>query len=106
MQESFTRLEIIFAITVAIIGFTWPGALWLGSVIWERKKRAKRIKYMPLYCLRCKTTYNIPMWAMKHMTYREYSYCNKCHKIKEGKPRRIFAKMFTYKTGRKKKWKD
>ena len=100
MQKPITRSEIIFAITVVIIGFALPGALWLGSVIWERKKRAKRIKYMPLYCLRCKTTYNIPMWAMKHMTYREYSYCNKCHKIKEGKPRRIFAKMFTYKTGR------
>lgn len=53
-----------------------------------------------LFCLKCHATYSIPEWAMKHMTYREYSYCDKCYIEKEGKPRSLFAKMFT-KKGRK-----
>ena len=54
-------------------------------------------KRMHLYCLSCKATYSIPLWAMNHMTYREYSYCNRCHIAKEGRPRRLFARLTTRK---------
>jgi RNA polymerase-binding transcription factor DksA len=50
---------------------------------------------MHLICLKCRVSYRIPLWAMKRMSYREYSYCDKCHKEIEGKPRRIFARIFT-----------
>ena len=39
---------------------------------------------MHLYCLNCKTNYRIPHWVMRIITYREYSYCNKCYKEKQG----------------------
>lgn len=50
---------------------------------------------MPLICLNCKKRYDIPLWAMHHMTYREYSYCDECYKAKEGKPRGLFARITT-----------
>lgn len=50
---------------------------------------------MYLYCLNCKQRYNIPLWAMRHMTYREYSYCDDCYKQKEGKPRGLLARIVT-----------
>lgn len=53
---------------------------------------------MYLICLNCKKPYSIPLWAMNHMTYREYSYCNECYKQKEGKSRGLFARITTRRT--------
>lgn len=50
---------------------------------------------MHLICLSCKKKYSIPFWAMRHMTYREYSYCDDCYKQKEGKLRSLFARIMT-----------
>ncbi len=50
---------------------------------------------MYLICLKCKKPYSIPYWAMNHMTYREYSYCDECYKQKTGKPRGLFARIMT-----------
>jgi hypothetical protein len=52
---------------------------------------------MHLFCLRCKSTYKIPYWAMKRITYLEYSYCNVCYKERIGKERSLLAKLFTRK---------
>lgn len=52
---------------------------------------------MYLYCLACGKKYSICLRAMRHMTYREYSYCDKCHIDKEGKPRRWWARLATRK---------
>lgn len=46
-------------------------------------------------CLKCKKKYSIPLWAMRHMTYQEYSYCNECYKQEEGKSRGLFARIMT-----------
>lgn len=56
---------------------------------------------MYLYCLKCKKTYFIPHFIMKRISYREYSYCDKCYKEKEGKKRRLIARIFTRLTGKK-----
>ncbi len=53
------------------------------------------MKAMSLKCLKCGACYDIPIWAMRFMTYREYSYCNKCHIEKEGKSRSLFSKIVT-----------
>jgi len=56
---------------------------------------------MYLFCLKCKQRYVIPYWAMKRMTYREYSYCDKCYEEIEGNKRSLFARIFTRKYGGK-----
>jgi hypothetical protein len=50
---------------------------------------------MHLICLKCNKPHSIILWAMRRMTYKEYSYCAKCYKEKEGKGKRLFAKLFT-----------
>jgi hypothetical protein len=50
---------------------------------------------MHLYCLNCKKNYSIPYWVMRIITYREYSYCNKCYKAKEGKSKSLIGRLFT-----------
>lgn len=34
-------IPFTFAKWLLIIGFTWPGALWLGSVIYEKVRRGR-----------------------------------------------------------------
>lgn len=50
-----------------------------------------------LFCLKCKKRYSIPMWAFNRMSYREYSYCDKCYYEIEEKKRSLFARIFTRK---------
>jgi len=38
---------------------------------------------MNLQCLKCGKTYNIPVFIMKIIGYRRYSYCRKCYRLKK-----------------------
>ncbi len=54
---------------------------------------------MPLFCLKCHARYSIPLWAMRHMTYTEYSYCDRCYLEKMDRKRGRFARLMTRKRG-------